>query len=170
VTLVLDDDDRRDRVTFPLTMTKRFLLLGELTETRRGYDQASFLKLLRFDLGVDDFFVNKFRAMKWETANMSEADMQKQGDRFGGSASAGVKGVSELPETLTISTPIYREIGEQEIVAFSCDVDFNFTQKQIFLLPKEEDLDKAVADHQADLRCRLEKSVPKEFAIYFGAP
>lgn len=174
VILVLDDEDRRDRVVFNLTPTVRFQALKDLAKNRRSLDLREFRRLLKIVLGVDPVLVNKFSKLDFSTAAKTTREAAHTQDRMGKIISQEVTGEADIPEELVISTPLYQETGEQDIYDLSCVIDIDFANSRLSIEPKPDEIEAAERAHQYSLRQRIDKDLTTrpttgpEVVVYHG--
>lgn len=171
VVLVLDDDDRRDRVTLLLTHPRPWQILAGLEQEPRWLDQRSFVKLLRFELGVPAGTVAPFRRMEWSTTKAAQGEVQPGRDRLGRQINAEVAGAGELPEELVISTSIYDQLGERSPASVRVAIDIDTAGERLSLSPLPGEIQAAIDDHQMGIQDRLkaELGVPA-CPVYYGTP
>jgi hypothetical protein len=170
VVLLLDDEDRRDRVTFALQPSEAFETLSKLQGPDKGWmPQAAFVRLLKIDFGVSPAIVAAFRVLDFKRGDASHGDVQHARETLGKSVEAAVQGTAAIPEDLMISIPLYRTAGETAIQHVRCAVEINPVQGLFKLTPLPQELDAVVQAHQADLHERLQKQLP-ECGVFYGTP
>lgn len=175
VVLVVDDADRRDRVTFPLTECSRFRTLRMLEEPR-PLQQRAFIRLLKVDLGVDAAIVNKFRRLDWKDAATLERDAQKNKDRLGRQVMQEVVAQGdELQDELIVNTPVYLDLGEREQYRVLCTIEPDFEHSALVFSPAPDELEQIVEAHQQSIRARIEDFLKKagladRVPVYYGKP
>lgn len=179
VVLVVDDGDRRDTVTFPLTHSGRLNRLSQLEREKTSFDQKRFVRLLRIELGMaNDPIVAKFRKLDWKVADDSTGNVQHGKDRMGKAIQAEVQGVDELPEEISVSVPVYQEAGERQEYVVRCAVEIDPINQLFFLIPLPEEIQKAIDNAQADIERRLLDGLlvegmvesPATIPVYYGTP
>lgn len=170
VTLILDDSDRRAKVTFPLSYSDAMNALKQLERAATGMDQRSFVRLLKFVLGVDAAYVTPWRKLDWRTQVAASGETAAGRDRMGREITAEVAGTTALPEELSISLSIYRELCERRTYTVRAAVEIDAAVQQVALRPYPGELDAILEQHQADLRDRLLAGLGNDFPIYYGQP
>lgn len=173
--LILDDADRRDVVLFELEFSIPFKALQTLDREPVSMTQQQFLHLLRVQLGVDKFHVQKFRKLDWETIIRAKGEVDRGRDRLGKEIASQVSGVDDVPEELQVTVPVYRNPGEMEPHTVGCLIELNAANNTIQLVPKPGEVDLAVNAHLAGLRQRLEEGLAelegdRQIPIYYGTP
>jgi len=169
VTLILDDSDRRDYVVLPFTKSDKFLTLGKLAVEQPWLDQKSFIRLLRFDLGLDNLkVVAPFRRLQWETGAKVDSQVNRGDAKIGKSIVEKVEGVDQLPDEIDVPTPVYSESGEREEYLVRCGIEIDAANQRLQLVPLPDELARVVDLAQASIRRRLESSL--QCPIYYGNP
>lgn len=169
VTLLLDDDDRRERVVFPLVPSEEIQRLRSACLEPR-YTQRAFVDLLYRILRIDDATVLPFRRLDFKVVSAAAGEVEHGKDRLGRSVASEVTGTSEIPEQLTVSVPLYESPGERDKYAIVCSIGLNAQASEIEFRPFPGELSRAYEDHQTSIHTRLVKELPTGFMIYQGAP
>lgn len=182
VVLVLDDQDRRDTVTFPLTFSRQFLTLKRLEAEPKAMRQDAFIRLLRLDLGVDKILVNLFRKLDWQNGSRTNSEIRHGADRLGREIQAEVQGIGELPEEIAVQVPVYDQPDERAEYRIDLAVEIDAANQLLQLVPLPGALLNAVACHQASIRQRLLTELQPEpdeelqdehtpcVPVYYGEP
>ncbi len=171
VTLVLDDQDRRDRVTFNLTTSDEMDQLLDLAESKPFFDQKAFIRMLRCVFNLDTAIIAMFRKLDWEHSSRTTAEAERGRDRLGNEVQSKVQGTAELPEFLDIVAPVYREVGEREEYTIRCLLEFDTVNARIQLIPTPGELDHAFELAQASIHKRLVDGLADEgVPVYYGKP
>ena len=169
VVLILDDNDRRDQVTFPLTYSERFRCLQQLAELKPSFDQTKFIRLLRISLGLDNVaIVSKFRKLNWENGDKGTATSKHGDNRLSREVIARVQGVEDLPDEIRVLVPVYQQAGERQEHEVLCAVEIDEVNRQFQLLPLPDEMARVVDLHQADIRSRIDAELNSP--VYFGEP
>ena len=171
VCLVLDDNDRRDSVCFPLSYSAPFEVLVALTPNT-WFDQQAFIRLLRLSLGLDNTrVVQQFRRLDWQASSENQGVIEKGKESLSKSMLAEVQGVDELPDELAVELPIYANPGEDSLYRVRCAVEINPRDQMLALVPLPNEIDRAKANAQFDIDKRLHAGLDKaDVPIYFGQP
>lgn len=170
VILMLDDADRRDRVTFDLRLSEIFHHLVQLHEDLDpgSLDQRGFVRLLR-NLGIEAALIAPFRRLDWTTHMASVGETMPGRDRLGKDVQANVAGISDLPEDLIVSTPVYREIGERELVHVRCRIETFPLEQRLQIRPFPGEIDLAFEQAMGSISERLREGLDNQ-SIYYGMP
>lgn len=169
VVLVLDDDDRHDRVVFRLTHPRAFSTLKGLDTEPKWLDQRSFVKLLRHELGLPQTTVAPFRRLNWSSQSTARADVEHTTDRLGRDIQAQVTGASELPEELLITISLYEQLGERTPATIRTAIDFDAGGERLTLAPLPGEMEQAIDAHQRHIQERLREEL-EDVRIYYGTP
>lgn len=170
VVLVLDMDDRRDVVRFPLSWASTFHALMSLDRERKTFDQRGFVAFCVQTLGLDKAIVLPFRRLDWKTYAGYLGDVKHGADRLGKEITASVVGASELPEVIAVPTRVYSQFGESMELVVECHVDFLPAEQRIGLVPFVGRIDEAIHAAQCSIRKRLEDGLPEGVCVYYGSP
>jgi len=91
-------------------------------------------------------------------------------DRLGKDVHATVAGTSELPEDVIIMAPVYRQLGEQELVAVRCRIETFPGEQRLQLRPFPGEIDAAFEHAMGSIRERLFQDLKDSIRIYYGEP
>jgi len=171
VVLLVDDGDRRDRVTLPLQQSEHFARIGALG---RPLDQRAIIRLLRVDLSgaVSPDLVTQFRKLDFKRRNDGSSVVNHGKESLGRAVEAEVMGVSELPERIFAAIQVYRTPGVEWSQQIALILDVNPTTEEFFLCPEPDALHRAVAEVQARIGESLVKAVGQEGgpSVFYGQP
>lgn len=174
VVLVLDDSDRRDTVTFELNFSSQFRVLRELAEKRPSMQQQAFVRMLRISLQIDEAIIAIFRKLDWKSTTHTKGETLPDRESLGRSIEAQVQGTSGIPDSIVVPTPIYTNLGEDNLYNVNCLVEFDALNATIQLLPAAGEFERVLDRHQAAIRVRLEKPLQDakgpRVPIYYGTP
>ena len=174
VILVYDDNDRRERATLDLQISKQFSTLTKLSEGH-GYEQRDFVRLLRFTLGCSNPEVEPFRTLNWRNEAAADGIAMHGKDRIGTKVNAEVAGTVDVPDEMRITIPLYTTAGERGGHHIQCGVDLDGRgdRKTISLFPLPGEMEQAMYEHQAEIHARLVDAfsiLEKQIPVYYGAP
>jgi hypothetical protein len=139
VTVVIDDETRRDFATLGLTLTPTIVLLQRLEKDRPGYDQKSFRKLLRTDFGEcqrDPRLFNWVSDLKF--ANLTQGKGQFSSDResLGNDIEAqAVSGAGECPDDLILDVRTFDDPSLIKKQGIRCVFEFDPPSREFRLIP-----------------------------------
>lgn len=134
VVVILDDADRRDRVTLGLAKTNAWEWVEACDHTRPRLDAKEFLTLLKTTL---DECVDPAALHDWQVAlrNVrltrkvaSEQTTERGLEKLGREIQNECAGADAVPQVLMVSAAVYRNCGEVDVVAdvtFDVSIDFD---------------------------------------------
>jgi hypothetical protein len=174
VVLILNDSDRRDRVVFALNHSNQFKAMQALEAKRPSMTQTEFIRVLRLELFVPEATIAIFRKLDWKNSVEQHGEKLRNRESLGKSVESQVLGTAEIPDSLTISLPVYCNLGQDREYSIRCLVELDAINARIQLVPEAGELDRAVDTHQAFLRGVLESSLQDDggptVPIYYGNP
>jgi hypothetical protein len=169
VVLVLDDEDRRDTVTFPLLLSDAWKMLLQLETQPEPMTQRTFITLLRRYLGCGPGTTQQFRKLNFHSKSDAVAETMRTRESLGNSVEAEVIGTSELPDDLIVEVPIYASQGERQAYPVRLLLDYDVQTQRIAAVPEADLLDTLVDRHQSDIHDRL-RSELIDVPVYYGSP
>lgn len=171
VVIIIDDNVRRDKATFPLDYSQPFLQLQYLERDKPQMEQRQFIRCLRIDLGMPNEVVAPFRKLNWAQSVAMKSHIGQAQESLGRAVDASVMGNENLPDEMVIPVPIYCAKGETRAYNVSCALEVDTTNQKLMLCPLPGELDDAIHHHQADIRRRLDEGLADaKIPIYFGSP
>ncbi len=166
VVLIVDDAERRDRVTFNLAFSTAFETLRQAVG--KPFQQPDFIRFLRA-LDVDAATVAVFRRLDFKIIQASEGQIEHGKERLGKTINAEVKGTTDLPEEMTIVIPVYSNKGERNAVSIRCTIDLDPQRSLIHFEPKGDELTEAVDEAQGRIAARLVDAFGDD-RVFYGTP
>lgn len=170
VVLIYDDEDRRDRLVFPLTFSEPWLTLKGLEEKRSAVSQRELIRMLRIVFLADQAVVNVFRRLEWDSGTRGTAEIAKGRDRLGAEIRAEVTGAADLPDDIVVDAPVYRERGRDATYSVRLVLDYDVANQRIEIAPMVGELDRIITIAQQAIRDELVAALGAEFPIYYGTP
>ena len=175
IVAILDDTDRRDRITFLLSPSRPFVKLAELERTGPLLQVAELVRMLRFLFGVSPDVLGRFRRLDWDKTDRQTDRAEHGRESLGRDITARVEGVEEIPEELTVSVPLYDNAGERDPYEIRLGVDLDPVNRGVRLVPMPGELQRVSDTHQATIAYRLAAlsladNKVGDFAVFFGAP
>jgi len=172
VVLIVEDSDRRDRITFELTLSEQVTALDRLRDSAGGqlpaFSQRELLHFLRFSLDVPAETVNLFRKLNWADSTRAASNLGKGQESLGLEIEAECSGTDELPDELTVHIPVYREFGEREPWPVRLLIEIDTNSKTFRVRPAPGDLDTAIQRAQQSIGERLGGAL--ECPAFYGTP
>jgi len=173
VVLVMDDEDRRDTVTFPLTLTRAaraIQALGAEDGSRKAWQQRELIRFLRIDLSLPPAIVAPWRKLDWDYSAKTSGLAEHGRDRMGRDVAAAVVGAVDLPEVIAVPVILYEQAGEQETYQVLLSVELAAMEQRIYLAPQPLALENAILAHQQTIGARLLEALGDGARVYFGRP
>lgn len=175
VTLLIDDDTRRDRVHLPFEFSPQMTLLQAMEKSQQWSNQATFLSLLRVKLagsmGHHPSLIPSLRKIKFKQTAEGGSEIVQAKASVGKSISAELSGAEPLPDELTLCLPVFN--GRQERATILCSLDID-PEKQLFsLTPMAGEIEEAVRQAEAKVREVIAQEmevVSLECPVYYGTP
>lgn len=168
VVLILDDRDRRDRVTLKLQFSRAYQTLHALDTEPRPLDQKTFVRTLRFDLGVDKADVAPWRRLEWKSTGSAVGEVEKGRDRMGRDIAAEAQGIQELPDSLLVQIPVYDQKGCRDAYPIRCDIEIDAPAQRIIFRPVPGEMQVLMDMAQASIHEALQSV--ENAKVFFGSP
>jgi hypothetical protein len=174
-TLVLDDADRRDRVSFPLAFSDPWILVERLAKEKVAWSQREAIQALRLTLAAEPTVVAALRRIDFTSRSAADSLIYRGRESLGKSVETELANAAEIPETIMLSVPIYRNVGEDRHYDLSCALELDLVNSRIQVVPEVGRTDEILHLHQADIAHRLEEVFTEEGleehpALYYGSP
>lgn len=173
VTLVLDDDDRLDRVVYPLAHSRPYTILRRIDAgtSERTFDQRTFIRLLRVELGLEPELVANFRRLAISQKQGSHSTIDHCAEALGRSIEAQVAGADEIPEEIIACIPVYANLDVSAGYAVQCAVKMDLHGGQIYLRPLPGHVEAAQARATEQIRERIAGALEDvQIPVYCGDP
>ena len=167
VVLILDDNDRRDRVTFEMNLSEQMEAMAHLANAP-AFSQRALLDFLRFSLDVPAETVNLFRVLNWADNTQAASTLGRGKESVGMQLRAECSGTDELPDELTVNVPVYCEFGEREPWPVRLLIEIDTTSQTFRVRPAPGSLDAAIQRAQQSIGERLGRVL--KCPTYYGAP
>lgn len=165
---VVDDCDRRDRVTLHLEHTDVFTTVGTLGS--KTFDHKQFMRLLKHDLAgaVPDGLLPKIRKVEVASGGVQSADRQHGRERGTREFQAELANAAEIPEVVTVTCSVYRNPGLLRSIAIRCSLDVDVNALTFRLCPLPDEIRSAIDDAQFAIHEKLTAGI--HGAVYQGSP
>jgi hypothetical protein len=174
IILVIDDGTRRlNRVTFEPSPSDVFTILKKLRETPAFFPQRDFIRLLRVELAgtLDEgALLSRVRKLDFSVVAKNTGDVARNRESYGNSIASECKGSSEIPESVTLSVPVYRSEGMRDRYPLRCAVELDTRGQSLQLLPLPDEIQAVEQMAIASIRVRLMTSLSASVATYYGTP
>lgn len=170
VRLVIDDKNQRGMVQFPLTPHPHIHTLRRL-ELRNPLDQAGLIRLLRIDLAGThngSELLAAVRNIRVRQLAQGGGDVQHSKVSIGKTLEAEVTGIKPLPEEVTLSVTVFKELCYTQSVR--CAVDIDVQQERFLLVPLPGQIDLAIQNATGRLGLDVAALIEDNVPVYHGVP
>ena len=117
-------EDRRDRATCPLIISKPF---NWLMQPAKPMDQRSLIRLLRITfadcLPAESNLVSLLRSLRFTNNGEVQTDIQRGREALGKQILNEVRGVDVLPDEIVLNVPVFENF--KTIVSIRCVIEIN---------------------------------------------
>jgi hypothetical protein len=173
IVALIDDDDRRDRLTLHLPYSEQWKVLLQLQQTP-VVTQEKLVQLLRTELlgiGGRESLLQTVSKIKWHRNESGEASITHAGESMGKSIQAAVSGAGNIPEDAVVTTTVYanpdlRDI--EHVVAMSLQV--LHTEQKFRLKPIGDELIRVQDATLAAIFDTLKAKVGENAKVFVGTP
>ena len=171
VVLVLDDEDRRDRVTLPLTVSGQFLTLERLHNSP-ALDQRAFVRLLKHDLYrvVDPALLLTVRRLEVSSGGSRSSEINPGRERGTQEFREELAGAADIPEYVDAVASVYSTLGLRVERTLCLSLDYELPAMRFQLEPLPDELTIAKQNAQLELHEALERGVPDGMPVLYGSP
>jgi hypothetical protein len=170
VVLVLDDADRRDRVSFLLEKSAAWARLCQIGSTSGArFDLKPFIRLLRNEFQIEESRVGPFRDINFKLLQTAQAQVTRGKESLGRSIEAEAKtGSDDLPEEIEVTVPIYLNAGEGAMYPVRLFLDYDAQDAKIVVAVEADALEKRMQAHQQEIHGRC--AAADSLRVYYGKP
>jgi hypothetical protein len=174
VVCLLDDSDRRDRVTLALAPSPQLAALIELEAKRQPVAQADLLFLLRttFKGCCDTSLVPALRSVQWKVAQDSASNIDRSKRSVGKSIEQEVLGLGSVPETTTLAVPVFAAASLDALAHVECVVEPVLDKERFLFYPLPGQVESAWTAGEAWLLARLMALLGEDspVSVHYGRP
>ena len=113
VVALLNREDRREKVTLPLTKTQRFVVLEQLAKSPMSMTVAQAVKFLRFELhdAGTGLVLQAIKRIDFTRKGVGNATAEHGRETLGRSVEMIVQQADQVPETFIANIPVYATPG-----------------------------------------------------------
>lgn len=178
VTLFLDDN-RRDRVDLPLSLSKPLVQLIELQTRGGAMRQEQLLKMLRITfrdcLATAGNLVNVVRKVQFGVNQSGESELQHGKQSVGKKLTAELTGTDILPEFFTLTVPVFENPAfASASYGVECALEPDPQTQTFQVIPIPGRIEKAVAEGERRLGIMIGEALAEagadSVAVFFGTP
>lgn len=139
VVVLLDDLERRDRVTLRLRLSEQLACLLVLESTPRQFSQQELILALRTTfrdcLSAHPNLVDNLRHLRWKAGQQSDVTI-KHGERsVGKQLESQVLGTDKLPEYLRLVVPVFANCFESVYASIDLALEPDTATEKFRLIP-----------------------------------
>jgi CBS domain-containing protein len=167
VTALWRANDAREYVVFPLSMSPAWTVLRSWAAQVQLLDQKAFIRTLVQVFDVDAALVAPWRKLDFLSSVKTAGEVERGRDRLGREINNQASGAVDLPETLPVTVPIFREQGQRETYTVLCKVEIDAAANRIGLLVKDSDLSAIEESHLAGILGQLREELT-DVPCYLG--
>jgi hypothetical protein len=172
VVLVIDDADRRAKVTMPLVESAVFQRIKKLAQ-QPCVDQPTLIRLLRVELRHvirAAELLTAVRKIKFRSAQSGHSDIQHGNESLGNQIEAEVTGADAIPDSLVVETNLFSNPGlDENKTGIGLDLEIDVKQQKFLLRPIPDEIEKVTAAELALIRAEIETALG-DVPIFFGTP
>jgi hypothetical protein len=179
ITLLCNDEDRRDRATLKLSPSKQIGVLTSL-ENGRAMSQRDLIFMLRSTfgdcLGPAGNLVELLRLVKFQIQETGESLVNRGKSSIGRQLSAELSAIDQLPERVTLNVPVFDKFLTRYRANVVCILEPDEKTQSFQLLPMPGTIEAATQDAEQllgnELRMLLESypERPEPPPVYYGVP
>lgn len=174
ITLIVDDDVRRDRVCLPFDVSPQLKQLQAFEATPRPLSQSEFGRLLRVTfadcLARCPELPQVVKRIKFRVGSESDAAVSHTRSSIGRSLEAEVTGASAIPEYVEFDVPVFSHPKLPWTALVRCGLEADAGTEKFVLLPLPGATERAVASGEDALHERLIESLADKAEVYRGTP
>lgn len=171
IQVVLDDDDRLEKVTMQFEQSDQFLVLRSLAA---GVSQPTLVRTLRTKLAGcvgNENTLAIIRQMEFDVNRGARGNVQHTKESLGRSIEKEVRTkAGELPETLRVVVPLFSVPHDVPTdITLECAVSIDIENEKIALEPTGDSLIREKKRIMSVIAARLAESVPEGTVVVFGS-
>lgn len=172
VILVLDNDAHRcQKVTMTLEISDVCRVVASLPGA--CYDHKSFVRLLRVQLAgalSPSSLLDIVRRVRFDNGAVTHSEVKRTRESLGREITASVSAESEIPDTVTLSVPVYSTLGETDPYPVRCTVEVDPVEGRFRLIPFPDEITRVYQLAVASIARRLAAGLSEGVPAYYGAP
>lgn len=176
VVLVIDDDGHRcETATLKLEESDLFRAVRALGSgcAAKAFGHKDFVRLLRIDLaGALDpgTLLDIVQRVKFENGTVTSAEVRKSRESLGREITSAVSAEKDIPDTVVLSVPVYKTLGERETYPVRCTVEIDSMSAVFRLVPFPDEIENTLQLAVGSIADRLAGGLPESVPSYFGKP
>lgn len=160
-----------ETATLRLQPAHRFAVLANASG--KLFDQRQLVRLFKYELvdGVDPGLVNVVRSLNFVAHDQASTQVESQRDSLGRSIERQVSGLTDLPDSFTVTTPVYQNAIAEFLVEVRCSLDVDFDERKFRFVIVGDDLANGIRAAQEELATELVARIgDDQVKVYAGRP
>ena len=174
VTLLLDDETRRDRLTLPLSLHPQLVKLQALEEKKPTFDQKGFVALLRIDLagclGPAGNLLDIVRKVQFKQRQDGNSTVAHGKASIGRSIESELTGAGIIPEECLLDVPVFHGPLGKRRYRIACAIEVDAANERFQLVPYPGSIEFVICEAEQDVGEDLRAGVGEAAAVYYGVP
>ena len=159
VTALWRADDSRESIVFPLTFSAAWRVLRSWSASPQMLEQKHFIWQLVHVFECDPALVAPWRKLSWTSSASAVGEVERRSDRLGREINSQVSGAADLPETVPLTVPVFREKGQREQYTVVCKVEIDAPANRLGLLVKDSELSAIEESHLDGILSQLREQL-----------
>lgn len=172
VVCLIEDSERRDKVTLPLDYSPQMKVLRSLEGPAKPMCQAEMVLMMRttFRDSVEACpeIIDILRSIKFQRNEDGESEIKQGKKSIGNRLTAEMTGSKALPEYVTLNVPIWAN-GFSAWRAVECALEAYPEEQAFRLIPMPLQIEMAIVDAEASLADEIGEQA-KDIPVYYGTP
>lgn len=174
VVCLMDDSNRRDRVSLPLTLSPQIDSLLFIEKTRPWLSHKELINLLKITfadcLGPAGELLSIVKNIRFKSGSEVDSQLAPHGRSLGSKIEAQVTGPHSLPDEVAFSVPIFLGAVESwQTVTLAFDSDAATQKFQLVPLPRS--IERAITFAERQIETEIAEGLDgTEVPVYYGCP
>lgn len=163
VVLLVNDEDRRDRVTLPLVHAAQFDALVQLANVR-DFSHTDLIRFLRLKVAA--------YGMEAVVSILRKLDLSRK-STGAASVDATVTATRDIPDRFTVTVPVYNNPDCDRGYAVEMLLEIDAQTERFYLTPAPDELENAIHEAQGEIDSMIladERVKAGNVAVYYGSP
>jgi len=171
VTLLLNRQDRREKMIVPLHLSKRYQTVAALA-AGRDFDVPAAVKFLRFELHGTNVghVIDAISRIDFTRRSEGHASVEHGRETLGNSVEAAIQQADNVPEAFRVSVDVYTNPGFRYTIQIECGVYIDLAAQKVHLRTLADELALAEDATQAFIHEQLTGNLPDGTPVYEGRP
>ena len=167
---IINDDDRKDFVTWDLKLDSRWGILRSLIKPS-SFDHKSFIRWLRVDMrgAITRDFIDSIRSINFSQLAEGDSYIATGTEKMGKSVVAKVNIKGDLPDEIKVSCPIYSSYGANQHYSVSLMLDIDVQAQRFVVQFPESEMTTAENAFANWMQAELSNNCPNAH-VFAGTP